>query len=119
MKDLHHYVLNRYNDEGHSKTDYEELITYATDDPDFETLFERIFDEKDADFNKILNEDEWIEFVRGVYEQIEQEKPEMFKKLLRFDAGTVRNFYYVFNLISTDHAGISMQKLVKAKEMYY
>jgi len=69
--------------------------------------------------NKILNEDEWVAFVRGVYDQIEEEKPLMYNKLLRYDAAAVRSFFYVFNLISTDHAGISMQKLNKAKEMYY
>jgi len=119
LNDLHHYLLNRYQEDGRKVSDYEDLVTYATSDPDFETLFERIFDEKDADFNKILNEDEWIEFCRGVYDLVEETNPLIFSKLLKFDAGMVRKFFYVFNLISIDHSGISMQKLIKAKDMYY
>ena len=68
LNDLHHYLLNRYQEDGRKVSDYEDLVTYATSDPDFETLFERIFDEKDFDMNKILNEDEWVAFVRGVYD---------------------------------------------------
>ena len=98
---------------------YTDLVIYLTNDPVFESQFEDIFNTTDVDNDGILNADEWVDFCRTTCTMIKNKSPQISDKLLNFDAGTVRKFYYAFNMISNDHSGISMQKLVKAKQMYY
>lgn len=94
---------------------YQDLVIYLTNDLVFESQFEKIFEETDVDNDGILNENEWVDFCRTTCTMLEKENPQVSDKLPMFDAASVRKFYYAINMISNDHAGISMQKLVKAK----
>lgn len=110
--DLYYYLKYQCRDNSEK---YRLLVDYATKDANFPGVMQRCFDEQDIDNNFILSEKEWPGFLQQLRKDvISSEKT----RLPQLDEDVASNFYYVFNNISSDHAGISMAKLLKARQLY-
>ena len=110
--DLYYFLKHKYKAD---EAMYRHLVGYATGDASFPSLMQRRFDEHDVDNNNILSEDEWPTFLQRLRDDVVAIEGQSIPEL---DAQLASHFYYVFNNISSDHAGISMAKLLKARQLY-